>query len=73
MGKWNNCKPTCYLKGDKLSKSHSRKVLCFKGDDVEIYGSAVTAARKLGGEPKMIRKACREGINYLGYQWKYEE
>lgn len=67
------CKPTCYLKGENLSKRKCRRVFAFKGDYVETYSSAVNAARKLGLEPKMIRKSCRDGSTYNGYTWKYEE
>ena len=67
------CKPTCYLKGENLSKGRCRRVLAFKGDYVETYSSAVNAARKLGLEPKSIRKSCRDGSTYKGYTWKYEE
>lgn len=67
------CKPTCFLHRDELNKRKKKRVLAFRGDEVEVFKSASDAAMKLGSDPKVIRKACRNGEKHKGYTWKYEE
>lgn len=67
------CKPTCYLHGANLTKSNSKVVLMYRGDELlEKFKTSKDAAQFVGGEPKLVRDACRQGTKYKGYTWKYE-
>jgi len=67
------CKPTCFLHRDELHKRKKKRVLAFRGDEVEIFKSATDAANQFGTDAKVIRNACHNGEKYRGYTWKYEE
>lgn len=67
------CRPTCYLHRGELRVPRCKRVFAFRGDQVEIFSSATMAADQLGTEPKLIRKACKDGLTHKGYTWKYEE
>ena len=67
------CKPTCYLHGAELTAPKKKKVLAICGYEVKRFKSAREAAERFGSDPKVIRKACRNGERHKGYIWTYEE
>lgn len=70
------CSWTCFNHREIKKKGiYAFKVECYdlEGNFIDIYDSADIAAEALGFDKWHIQKACRDGMPYKKYIWRYKK
>ncbi len=69
------CSWTCYnhRKDNKTSPAKVVEQYTPEGSLIETFPSTIVAADAVFGTADGVRKACRQGLFYKGYLWRYKQ